>query len=209
MYCYLTFCVGHTSIGPYFRSSGQMWKMSTITFIADVSSGASIWHVALIVLLRCFSIAKPMSFTTWHKKFSKICIYGIWIFMVTIVLIPTLICTKFFTTSEFPEDYLTMYGGAWDAVQHITFTLPIALILVFYLFQLYYLKPCGQKEEQSDATMSKKKSIERTIHMLAVGTLVCYVPYAAWMQYNILMISQNRAEEVFDTTGKVSTEHLF
>ena len=36
------------------------------------------------------------------------------------------------------------------------------------------------------------------------GTLVCYAPYIAWMQYNIIMISKGKAEEVFDTIGKVS-----
>ena len=97
--------------------------MSTITFITDVCSGVSLYHVALIVLLRCFAIARPMTFKEWHKRFGKISIYVTWIFNVAIVLIPTVICTKGFTTYDsmfFDDDYLKLYGGAWHAVQHIT-----------------------------------------------------------------------------------------
>ena len=38
---------------------------------------------------------------------------------VAVVLIPNIICTKGFTTYDstfFDEDYLRLYGGAWDAV---------------------------------------------------------------------------------------------
>ena len=200
-----TYCigVGHTSIGPYFRDSGQTWKMSFILFISDVCQGASIYHAALIVLLRCLSIARPLSFTAWHKKFTKRCLYGIWIGMIITIIIPNMICTKGFTTLKFPKGYLEIYGEAWKVVRHVTFTVPIGLIIIFYISQLYFLKPHGDKELQSDVTIAQKKATERMIHMITISTLVCYVPYAVWMQYNILEIRQNTAHQVFDSVGKV------
>ena len=204
---------GHTNIGQYFRKCGEMWKMSTITFITDVCSGASLYHVALIVLLRCFAIAKPMTFKKWHKRFGKTSIYLIWILNVAIVLVPTVICTKGFTTYDstfFDDNYLKLYGGAWDAVQHITFTTPILLIIIFYFSQLYLLKSCcGNKGDQNNIGESKykKKSMEKMIHMVTIGTLLCYSPYIAWMQYNIIMISKGKSEDVFDSIEKVSSLH--
>ena len=144
------------------------------------------------------------------QKFWRISIYGIWILNVAVVLIPTIICTKGFTTYDstfFDEDYLRLYGGAWDAVQHITFTIPLLLIIVFYFTQLYLIKSCCGMEEAQNGTgvaKYKKKSMERMIHMVAIGTLVCYVPYATWIQYNIYMIGQKRTCEVLDNTVKVS-----
>lgn len=187
--------------------------MSIITFVTDVCSGVSLYHVALIVLLRCLAIARPMTFKIWHKKFARISIYGIWILNVAVVLIPTIICTKGFTTYDstfFDEDYLRLYGGAWDAVQHITFTIPLLLIIIFYFTQLYLIKSCCGMEEAQNGTgvaKYKKKSMERMIHMVTIGTLVCYAPYIAWMQYNIIMISKGKAKEVFDSIGKVSSLH--
>ena len=200
-------CIGHTSIGPYYRNSGAMWKMSTITFISDLCTGVSLYHVALLVLLRCFTIARPLIFEAMHKRFTKFCIRGIWIFMVINFLIPSMICTKGFTTWDFPDDYLDIYVAGWDVAQHIAFSVPIGLIVIFYLVQLYYLNPWGNKEEQSDTTKSAKKSVERMIHVLAIATLVCYVPHSAWMAYNMWMVGQNRSDEIFDTTGKVCREY--
>ena len=183
--------------------------MSTITFITDVCSGVSLYHVALIVLLRCFAIARPMTFKIWHKKFGKISIYVIWIFNVAIVLIPTVICTKGFTTYDsmfFDEDYLKLYGGAWNAVQHITFTIPIALIILFYFSQLYLLRSCcGMEGDENSIGLSnyKKKSMEKMIHMVTIGTLVCYAPYIAWMQFNVILISKGKCN--LDSIGKVSS----
>ena len=202
---------GHTNIGPYFRNCGQMWKMSTITFITDVCSGVSLYHVALIVLLRCFAIAKPMTFKKWHKRFGDISICAIWILNVGVVLIPTIICTQGFTNWVWNNIYRGLYAGAWDAVQHITFTTPILLIIIFYFLQLHLLKSCCGKEINQDTVgMSKykKKSMERMIHMVTIGTLVCYAPYIAWMQYNIILISQERSKEVFDSIGKVIWLHI-
>ena len=184
--------------------------MSIITFVTDVCSGVSLYHVALIVLLRCLAIARPMTFKIWHKKFATMSICGIWILNVAVVLIPTIICTKGFTTYDstfFDEDYLGLYGGAWDAVQHITFTIPLLLIITFYFTQLYLIKSCcGMEEAQNGTGVAeyKKKSMERMIHMVTIGTLVCYAPYIAWMQYNIIMISKGKSKEVFDSIGKVS-----
>ena len=181
--------------------------MSTITFITDVCSGVSLYHVALIVLLRCFAIAKPMTFKKWHKRFGDISIGAIWILNIGVVLIPTIICTQGFTNWVWDNIYRGLYAGAWDAVQHITFTTPILLIIIFYFLQLHLLKSCCAKERNEDTVgMSKykKKSMERMIHMVTIGTLICYAPYIAWMQYNIILISQERSKEVFDSIGKVS-----
>ena len=183
--------------------------MSTITFITDVCSGVSLYHVALIVLLRCFAIARPMTFKIWHQKFGKISIYVIWIFNVAIVLIPTVICTKGFTTYDsmfFDDDYLNLYGEAWNAVQHITFTIPILLIILFYFSQLYLLRSCcGMDGNENSIGMSnyKKKSMEKMIHMVTIGTLVFYVPYIAWMQFNVILISKGKCN--LDNIGKVSS----
>ena len=199
------FYSGHTNIGPYFRNCGQMWKMSIITFITDVCSGVSLYHVALIVLMRCFAIAKPMTFKKWHKRFGDISIGAIWILNIGVVLIPTIICTQVFTTWVWDNIYRGLYAGAWDAVQHITFTTPILLIIIFYFLQLHLLKSCCAKERNEDTVgMSKykKKSMERMIHMVTIGTLVCYAPYIAWMQYNIILINQERSN--FDSIGKVN-----
>ena len=39
--------------------------------------------------------------------------------------------------------------------------------------------------------------------MITISTLLRYAPYVAWMQYNLMMINENRAHEVYDGTGKV------
>ena len=202
-YLIITFYLGHTGIGAYFRSSGQTWKLSGMLFIPGVCQGASLYHVALICLLRCFVLARPLTFESWHQKFTKRWFVGVWIFMVIILLIPNIICTKGFTTLEFPQDYLDMYIMAWKAALHLTLTLPIGLILVFYVFQLYFLKPCAKKVEQSNMVIKQKKSMERMIHMITISTILRYVPYVAWMQYNLRMINENRANEVYDGTGEV------
>ena len=126
--------IGHTSIGPYYRNSGAMWKLSTITFITDVGTGVSLYHVALLVLLRCFAIARPLTFEAMHKTFTKFCIRGIWISMVINFLIPNMICTKGFTTLDFPENYLDIYVASWAIAQHIAFSVPIGLILMIFTF---------------------------------------------------------------------------
>ena len=184
-----------------------MWKMSSMLFVPGVCQGASLYHVALIVLLRWFVLARPLTFDAWHRKFTKRWFAGVWIFMMIILLIPNIICTKGFTTLEFPQDYLDMYIVAWKAALHLTLTLPIGLILVFYVFQLYFLKPCSKKVDRSNIVIKQKKSMERMIHMITISTLLRYAPYVAWMQYNLMMINQDRAHEVYDTTGKVRIIH--
>ena len=42
------------------------------------------------------------------------------------------------------------------------------------------------------------------IHMVTIGTLLCYTPYIVWLQYNMVMVGKKRSHEVFDSTGKVS-----
>ena len=136
-----------------------MWKMSSMIFVPGVCQGASLYHVALIVLLRWFVLARPLTFDSWHRKFTKRWFAGVWIFMVIILLIPNIICTKGFTTLEFPQGYLDMYIMARKAALHLTLTLPIGLILVFYVFQPYFLKPCAKKVEQSNIAIKQKKSM--------------------------------------------------
>ena len=186
-----------------------MWKMSFIKVISDVCSGVSVYHVALIVLLRCITIAKPLTFDKWHQRLDKISIYGIWIFNTAIFLTPTIICLVIhfqqgFTASAFSDNELKWYAGAWNVVRHINYTIPIGLIIIFYLYQLYHVTSCRGNDGKRSSMMDNKKSMEKMIHMVAIGTLVCYVPYATWIQYNIYMIGQKRTCEVLDNTVKVS-----
>ena len=143
----LYYVIGQTDIGPAYRTSGRMWVMSVMTFPLDVFSGASCYLVALVILLRCLALWKPLGFQTWHSKFTKTSIPIIWIFLIVIVLMPTAISTKMFTTNIMTNNYKDLYGTAWNIVYNTTITFPVGLIVILYLAQIFIVKPKNNEEE--------------------------------------------------------------
>ena len=193
---------GQTVIAPAIRDSGEIWKVSIITFVADIFRGASCFHAVLIVLLRCVAIIKPMSFKTWHKRLTWISIAVIWIYLLVICLTPTAITTEFFTTNIMPKKNGDAYGESWQALYHGTLTVPIVLILIMCLFKIYILK--DNSTDQSEKVSEKKKSLAKMTTGITVVTLICNVPFIIWTQYNVAKINNNTAHEVLNTTAGVS-----
>jgi membrane-anchored glycerophosphoryl diester phosphodiesterase (GDPDase) len=196
------YVLGQTDIGPTYRNSGRMWVMSIMTFPLDVFSGASCYLVSLVILLRCLALFKPLGFETWHSKFTRISIPIIWIFLVVIVLMPTAISTKMFTTNIMPDTYKDLYGTSWNIVYNTTITFPVGLITILYLAQICILKP-KNNEGENNAKEVKRKAFERMIHMVTIGTLFCYAPFIMWRHVFMAFITNSCSEEAFDSTGKV------
>ena len=176
--------------------------MSIITFPLDVFSGASCYLVALVILLRCLALWKPMEFDEWHSKFTRIAIPSIWSFVVLIVLIPTAICTKMFTTGIMPNSYKHLYGLGWNIVYITTITFPVGLITTLYFVQLCIVKPANN-EEENHAKAVKRKAFEKMIHMVTIGTFLCYAPFIVWRHMLIASITRECSQEAYDSTGKV------
>ena len=176
--------------------------MSIMTFPLDVFSGASCYLVALIVLLRCLAILKPMRFEIWHNKFTRISIPLIWILLVLIVLMPTAISTQMFTTTIMPNNYKDLYGLAWNIVYNATITFPVGLNTILYIAQIFIVKPKNHRGENYDKT-TKRKAFEKMIHMVTIGTLMCYAPFIIWRHVFMALVSGNCSEEAYDSTGKV------
>ena len=196
------YVIGQTDIGPTYRTSGRMWVMSIMTFPLDLFSGASCYLVALVILLRCLALLKPLGFETWHSKFTKISIPIIWIFLVVIVLMPTAISTKMFTTNIMPTNYKDLYGLAWNIVYNSTIAFPVGLIAILYLVQICIIRPKNKEGENHEKTV-KRKAFERMIHMVIIGTLFCYAPFIIWRHTFMAFITNNCSQEAYDSTGKV------
>ena len=178
--------------------------MSIITFVADIFRGSSCFHVVLIVFLRCLVIVYPMNFKDYHGKLTRISIFGIWIYVIVICLMPTLISTKFLTTHLMPPSYLNAYANSWQALYHGTLTVPILLTIIMYLALIYILKSNRNKENESETNKKKKKSLLSMIQKITIGTLVCYIPFIIWTQYAVAKIKNNTPHEIYNTTGGVS-----
>ena len=141
-----------SGLGPKLRRCGGMWIMSIMTFFQDVCSGASCIHVALILLLRCLCLMQPLRFEKWHLKISKIGIAGIWIYTITIVLIPTFI--SFMITKglsdELYKKYKNPYSTAWTMVYQLTLTVPLVLNVILCIVQLYLIKKRDAKSNTNE-----------------------------------------------------------
>ena len=140
-----------SGIGPRLRICGGMWIMSILTFFQDVCCGSSCFHVALILLLRCLCLMKPLSFERWHVKITKISIVGIWIYTIVIVLIPTTISFRitkglYETDEDLYKKYKYIYSSAWTSVYHLTLTVPLALNLILGVITIYLLRVQATKE---------------------------------------------------------------
>ena len=170
-----------------------------MTFPLDVCSGASCFFVALIVLLRCLSILNPLGFDTWHSRFTGIAVPGIWIYLIIIVLMPTMISLKMLTP-ESTKIYLPMYSMLWQVVYNATITLPVALIIILYFVKLYILKNNKNREGVQN---QKKKSLETMIQMVTIGTLICFTPFIIWRHFFMLMVNEKHSQDTFNSTAKV------
>ena len=175
--------------------------MSIMTFPIDIFSGASCFHVALIVFMRCYSILNPTGFRKMHSRLSRISIPIIWIFLTVVILVPTIISTNMLT-EETMEKYKNLYSMSWQVVYHATVTLPVSLIILLFSVQLGILK-IKRNQVESLAVSSKMKSLEKMIHMTTVGTLICYTPFIIWIQWSMIVISQG-STDLFDSTEKVN-----
>ena len=168
---------------------------------------SSCFHVALIVFLRCLAIAKPYNFRTWHERITDIGISIIWIFLILICLVPTMICTKLFTTKIMPKNYKNMYITSLEVLYHGILTSPILLIAVMYLILLIILNR-GKKNEGDLVGSSKKESLGSMIRWITISTLLCYTPIIVTRQYNIAKINNGTWKQVLNSTEGVS-RHIF
>ena len=176
--------------------------MSIITFPLEVFSGASCYLVALIILLRCLALLKPMEFENFHIKLTTIAVPVIFVFVVLTALSPTTICTKMFTTTTFPKDYKNWYGASINIVYNITISVPVGLITILYIVKLCILKP-NHNEKESANKAEKRKSFEKMIHMVVVGTFLCYVPFIVHKHMVVHSITKDCTQGLYGSTGKV------
>ena len=219
-------------IGPQLRDHkcGGMWIMSIMTFPQDVCSGASCFHVALILLLRCFCLIKPLSFEKLHLRLTKISIAGIWIYMISVVLMPTFISIKL--TADVSEEeykkYKEAYSIGWNIVYQATLTLSLGLNIILCIVKLYLLKKqemnedrCSSFSSQPDIIVSgtssksvlqtqgtnsrasRKRALEKMIKMVTIGTIICYTPNIIFRSYLMQMVKQSTSGNTYDGTGKV------
>ena len=213
-----------SDVGPMLRKTGRTWIMSIVTFPQDVCAGASCYHVALIVFLRCLCLIHPMTFREWHNRLSCISIIGIWTLMIGIVLSPTIISTQM-TTKEGKEKNNHHYGNAWNVVDNVTIALPVLLNVIFSCAKVFLLKKRRIAKEADDfistqktttfdsegkpnsvssnpaSRHSKHKSLERMIQLVAIGTVICYTPDIIFRSYIIEMLRQNK--KIYASTGTV------
>ena len=221
-----------TGIGPQLREHkcGSMWIMSIMTFPQDVCSGASCFHVALILLLRCFCLMKPMSFEKWHLRLTKISIVGIWIYMISVVLMPTFI--SIMLTADISKDeyknYKNAYSIGWNIVYQATLTLSLGLNIILGMVNIYLLKKQEKDKERgstfstnpdivvsgasansvlhtqgTNSRASRKKALEKMIKMVTIGTIICYTPNIIFRSYLMHMVQQSTSGNAYDGTGKV------
>ena len=144
-----------------------------------------------------------MNFKTWHKKLTNISLVFIWIYLAAICLTPTMITTQFLTTNLMPKTYLDAYSDSWQALYHGTLTVPILLTIFLYLILLYILKSKRNQEGQSESNRKKKKALASMTRNITIGTLVCYIPFIVFTQYNVVNINNGTAHEVLNTTSGV------
>ena len=114
-----------------------------------------------------------------------------------------MIATKFLTTNIMPQSYSSAYTDSWQALFHGTLTFPIALTIIMYLVLLYTLtgNTANKNKSASDEDM---KSLTSMIQNITIGTMVCYIPFIIWTQYNVAEIKNKTSHEVLNTTGRVS-----
>ena len=133
---------------------------------------------------------------------TRISIAVIWIYVLVIQLTPTAICTNFFTTRIMPKGNLKAYSEAWQAFYHATVTVPIILIVILYIVLMYILEDNSVNESKKAA--EQKKSLAKMTMAVTIGTLIAYTPFIIWTQYLMIMIKNNNAIEVSNTTASVS-----
>ena len=216
-----------SELGPQRRSDGRTWIMSIVTFPQDVCTGASCYHVTLIVFLRCLCLIRPMTFEKWHNRVSTISIIGIWISMVVIVLSPTIISTQM-TTKEGKQNSNTLYGSAWNVVDILTIATPVLLNVIFCCLKFHLLRKrrmdketggdfsttvqtttCDSKGTTKAVTSnytarpSRQKTLENMIKLVAIGTVVCYTPDIVFRAYSWERLRQNLPIYSQHSTGMV------
>ena len=206
-----------SDVGPMYRNSGRTWIMSIVTFPQDICEGASCYHVALIVFMRCLCLLHPMNFRKWHIRISSISILGIYILMFSVVLTPTFIASKM-TTNESRTEFMNAYKNAWNVIAAVTIALPVLLnvmlcsVKVFLLRKRRTIKESENgAQEGNDRTIdsvdkqcivssvqefhsssSKEKELERMIKIVTIGTIVCYTPEIVFRSWFIAIVRQGK-----------------
>ena len=215
-----------SDVGPGFRKTGRTWILSALTVPHDACLGASCYHVALIVFMRCLCLIRPMTFEKWHIRISSISIIGIWILCFGIVLSPTIISTQM-TTKKGKEKFNHIYGNALDVEDNGTTTLPVLLTVIFSCIKIYLLRKRRitrrtdvvastqptttiDSDGKSNTVVSNQPSrqsrqiaLERMIKLVAVGTVICYTPVIVFRSYMIVMLRQNKKIYGMYSTGTV------
>ena len=74
--------------------------------------------------------------------------------------------------------------------------------MIFYVVQLCMVKP-NDDEREISGKEGKRKSIEKMIHMVTVGTFLCYAPFVVWRHMLIASITRECSQEAYNSTGKV------
>ena len=152
------------------RECNEYWRNYGAMFPFMALGGSSSYFVTLIVLLRLFTITKPLGYEAAHKKISRIACPIIW----TLSLLLPLVVLIFSLPSVFDPGvfYIVMMGS-----MQILGAVPMVSTLIIYGILLYTLKK--SKRVSLTATTSKRmKSLERMTHGIIAALVLLNGPGA-------------------------------
>ena len=178
-----------------FKRAGKQWKVDAILFPVYVLQGSSCYLVGLVVLLRLLSVKHPMTFSTTHKKLSKVISVTIWIALSVIFAVMLILSFLYHKLNAIQEQAYVIVG---IIAFHIYFSLPILSTIVMYGALLYTV---GQKKGTISTQLQEtKKSTAYLTKWVVICLLVCNIPWMLWVFYVGLKYPSGGAANVFDTT---------
>ena len=169
--------------------------------IPNILSACNCIHINYLVYLRYQSVAKAIKCKKMPRKRHWKSIIGMWIVSMLVNLFP-LLATKIRTKNC----WLLLISR--HILLHGFHTIPIMLIIIFHVKLIQKVNKNNKIKMQrislssgSRISVNEQKTSTRMIKGVAIGLVLCYLPYLGWWQYSMIVFRVDRGRDGSDTNA--------